>query len=61
MLECLEQFLHTLGCSTAHEFVPVLPLPRDHPKDVTHKVRVIKSLYNFGELGGTLGVEHTGQ
>ncbi len=60
-LKCLEQFLHTLGHSTAREFVLVLPLPRDHPEDVTHKVRVIKGLYNLGELGGMLGVEQTGR
>ena len=35
VLKCLEQFLHTLGDSIAHEFVLVLPLHRDHPEDVT--------------------------
>ena len=60
-LKCLEQFLHTLGHITACAFVLVLPLPRDHPEDVTCKVRVIEGLYSLGELGGTLGVEQTGQ
>ncbi len=54
-------FSHTLGHSIARELVLVLPLLRDHPEDVTRKVRVIKGLYNLGELSGMLGVEQTGQ
>ena len=60
-LKCFKQFSHTLGHSTACEFVLVLSLSRDHPEDVTCKVRVIKGLYSLGELSGTFRVEQTGQ
>ena len=51
----------TLGQSTDRKFVLVLPLPMDHPEDVTHKIRVIEGLYSLGELDGMLGVEQKGQ
>ena len=59
-LKHLEQFSHTLGHSTAREFVLVLPLPGNHPEDVTCYVGVIKGLYSLGKLGGMLRVEQTG-
>ena len=53
-LKHLEQFSHTLAHSTAHEFVLVLSLPRDHPENVTHKFSLIKGLYSLSELSGML-------
>jgi hypothetical protein len=60
-LKHFKQRENTLGCSSPHEFVLVLPVPWDHFLDVACQVHIVEWLQDLGQFGRAIREEEAGQ